>query len=399
MFAAPTGGTTLLGARAVEACHRADVELCVMTGRRQDSASANARMLGFQSYIFEIGAAFVLDGEEHWLTGDWVPREGQTIYERIEESGAPKLLLEHFAGRLEYHDPWHRNRLVSHLLRGDVDVREADALMAERRHECAAACRQRHRPPALGGAGAPRHHARLPPAARRCFEGRWRRGAHARARLRARGVHRHRRLARGHGRQRARRRASSSSRTPPIATRRFAKPSRRTRTRPSRRRPTVRAPTRRSSAPWLAAPESRPQARPEPGSATPPTRREEARRWRDGGAHQRDPVVKRQRAVDQAREADGHRRFEARALQRAGQQRHGLQRLDRLADLPGDLSRRDALGQQLARATVARLWGERRRDEVAGPREADHRLGLRALRLRRNARPRRRCGRLRRPPR
>jgi hydroxymethylpyrimidine pyrophosphatase-like HAD family hydrolase len=130
LFAAPTGGTTLLGARAVEACHRADVELCVMTGRRQDSASANARMLGFQSYIFEIGAAFVLDGEEHWLTGDWVPRDGQTIYERIEASGAPALLLEHFAGQLEYHDPWHRGRLVSHLLRGDVDVADADALLS-----------------------------------------------------------------------------------------------------------------------------------------------------------------------------------------------------------------------------------------------------------------------------
>jgi len=131
LFAAPTGGTTLLGARAVEACHRADVELCVMTGRRQDSASANARMLGFQSYIFEIGAAYVLDGEEHWLTGDWVPQAGQTIYERIEAAGAPALLLEHFAGFLEYHDPWHRGRLVSHLLRGFVDVREADALLGE----------------------------------------------------------------------------------------------------------------------------------------------------------------------------------------------------------------------------------------------------------------------------
>jgi hydroxymethylpyrimidine pyrophosphatase-like HAD family hydrolase len=131
LFAAPTGGTTMLGARAVEACHRADVELCVMTGRRQDSASANARMLGFQAYIFEIGAAFVLDGEVHWLTGDWVPRDGETIYERIDASGAPALLLEHFAGYLEYHDPWHRDRLVSHLMRGYVDVREADILLAE----------------------------------------------------------------------------------------------------------------------------------------------------------------------------------------------------------------------------------------------------------------------------
>jgi len=130
LFAAEDHSTTLLGARAVEACHRAGVELCVMTGRRQDSAGANARMLGFASYVFEIGAGFVLDGEEHWLTGDWVPRDGETIYQRIERSGAPALLLEHYKGRLEYHHPWNEGRLVSHLLRGLVEAFEADELLA-----------------------------------------------------------------------------------------------------------------------------------------------------------------------------------------------------------------------------------------------------------------------------
>jgi hydroxymethylpyrimidine pyrophosphatase-like HAD family hydrolase len=130
LFAAADGSTTLLGARAVEACLRADVELCVMTGRRQDSASLLARLLGQTSYIFEIGAAYVLDGEEHWLTGEWTPDGGRTIHDRIEDSGAPALLLEHYAGRLEYHDPWHRGREVSHLMRGLVDAMEADALLA-----------------------------------------------------------------------------------------------------------------------------------------------------------------------------------------------------------------------------------------------------------------------------
>jgi phosphoglycolate phosphatase len=73
----------------------------------------------------------VLDGELHWLTGDLVPRNGETIFDQIEASGAPALLLERFAGRLEYHDPWHRNRDVSHLFRGDVDAFEADALLQE----------------------------------------------------------------------------------------------------------------------------------------------------------------------------------------------------------------------------------------------------------------------------
>ena len=43
--------------------------------------------------------------------------------------GAPALLLDRYAGRLEYHDPWHHGREVSHLFRGLVDAREVDALL------------------------------------------------------------------------------------------------------------------------------------------------------------------------------------------------------------------------------------------------------------------------------
>ena len=57
-----------------------------------------------------------------------------TIHEQIERTGAPALLLEHYAGRLEEHVPWHTGREVSHLLRGLVDADEADALLAERGH-------------------------------------------------------------------------------------------------------------------------------------------------------------------------------------------------------------------------------------------------------------------------
>src|SRR5207244_12139434 len=39
-----------------------------------------------------------------------------------------------FPGRLEWHRPWHRERQLSHLLRGKVDVAEANALLAENGH-------------------------------------------------------------------------------------------------------------------------------------------------------------------------------------------------------------------------------------------------------------------------
>jgi phosphoglycolate phosphatase len=123
------GEFTLLGVRALEACHRAGVEVVIYSGRRRQTVYYDARLMGLTSYVFEAGAAVVLDGELHWLTGDLVPRDGRTIFDQIEATGAPALLLERYAGRLEYHAPWHEGREVSHLFRGDVDAFEADALL------------------------------------------------------------------------------------------------------------------------------------------------------------------------------------------------------------------------------------------------------------------------------
>jgi hydroxymethylpyrimidine pyrophosphatase-like HAD family hydrolase len=132
------GKATLDGARAIQACLRADVEVALMSGRRRAQVFEDARLLGQSSFIYEAGACVVLDGEEHWLTGDgWNIRQqpGElTIAEQIERSGAPAMLLEHYAGRLEYHEPWHVQRDVSHLFRGLVDALEADELLAQRGH-------------------------------------------------------------------------------------------------------------------------------------------------------------------------------------------------------------------------------------------------------------------------
>jgi hydroxymethylpyrimidine pyrophosphatase-like HAD family hydrolase len=129
------GAVSLLGARAVEACLRADVELVLVSGRRRETVHQPARLLGQRSFAYESGAAVVLDGEEHWLTEPYAPRDGRSVRELIDADGAPALLLERFAGRLEYHDPWHRGRAVSHLFRGAIDAGEADRLLAEHGHE------------------------------------------------------------------------------------------------------------------------------------------------------------------------------------------------------------------------------------------------------------------------
>ncbi len=133
------GNVSIEGVRAVQACMRADVEVVLMAGRRRAQVHEDARLLGQDSFIFEAGACVVLGGgaqsggEEHWLTGEMVPGE-LSIAEQIERSGAPELLLDRYAGRLEYHEPWHVAREVSHLFRGLVDAQEVDALLAEHGH-------------------------------------------------------------------------------------------------------------------------------------------------------------------------------------------------------------------------------------------------------------------------
>jgi hydroxymethylpyrimidine pyrophosphatase-like HAD family hydrolase len=124
------GGFTLLGVRALEACARADVEVVPVSGRRKGTTGEIARLLGQTAYAFELGCGVVVDGDETLLTGHLQPRDGSSVYELITESGAPRLLLERYPGRLEYHSPWHEGRDFTHLFRGLVDSDEANALLA-----------------------------------------------------------------------------------------------------------------------------------------------------------------------------------------------------------------------------------------------------------------------------
>jgi hydroxymethylpyrimidine pyrophosphatase-like HAD family hydrolase len=130
LFTAGDGGVSMFGARTVEACLRADVEVVVVTGRRQENAYDVARLLGSTSYIFELGCGLVLDGDHEWLTDGLEPSDGAgTIHDQITASGAPAMLLGRYGDQLQYHEPWSRGRDVSHLMRGDIDVSEANELL------------------------------------------------------------------------------------------------------------------------------------------------------------------------------------------------------------------------------------------------------------------------------
>src|SRR3954452_1779466 len=128
------GSFTLLPVRALEACARAGAEVVPMSGGRRPTVKEFARLIGQTSYVYEGGCRLSIDGEDTLLPGGLQPRDGKTVHELITESGAPKLLLDHFSGRLEYHEPWHSDREFSHLMRGLVDTAEANALLADGGH-------------------------------------------------------------------------------------------------------------------------------------------------------------------------------------------------------------------------------------------------------------------------
>jgi hypothetical protein len=92
----------------------------------------DAKLIGSRSYICEVGCLVVIDGERTELIGDVEVAEGKTLAETMVDRGIPDELFEHFAGRLEWHSPWHRQRELSLLFRGKVDVREANEMLAER---------------------------------------------------------------------------------------------------------------------------------------------------------------------------------------------------------------------------------------------------------------------------
>ena len=135
LFRDSEGEFSMLQARMLEACHRAGVEVVIKSGRREGSVMEDAKLIGSRSYICEVGCLVAIDGERTALVGDLEPEPGKTLAETMVDSGIPDELFDQFAGRLEWHSPWHRQREFSLLFRGKVDVGDANRFLAERGHK------------------------------------------------------------------------------------------------------------------------------------------------------------------------------------------------------------------------------------------------------------------------
>jgi hydroxymethylpyrimidine pyrophosphatase-like HAD family hydrolase len=134
LFRGPDGEFSITQARALQACARAGSEVVIMSGRRESTVASDARLIGQTSYVYEAGCGVMVDGERTYLTGDWLPDENGNPADKLVDAGIPDMLFDHFDGRLEWHAPWHTGRELSLLMRGKVDVEEANRLIAGAGH-------------------------------------------------------------------------------------------------------------------------------------------------------------------------------------------------------------------------------------------------------------------------
>jgi hydroxymethylpyrimidine pyrophosphatase-like HAD family hydrolase len=123
------GAPSLAAAEALLTARQAGLEIVLVSGRTRAQLWEAARLLGLRDAIAEMGAVLVRDGRAELQWGE-APRDlWETPAVALRRSGALRVVLDGFAGRIEPHVPWHQNRQGTALLRGQVEVAEVDAAL------------------------------------------------------------------------------------------------------------------------------------------------------------------------------------------------------------------------------------------------------------------------------
>lgn len=128
----PEGRPTTEPVQALLAAAAAGIDVVPASGRALRGLVTDARILGLQTVIAEMGALIAYGfGAEVVENFGEAPRGGPPIGHM---EAACALLLERYHGRIEYHAPWHRWRECTQLFRGSLDTAEADVLLAGEGH-------------------------------------------------------------------------------------------------------------------------------------------------------------------------------------------------------------------------------------------------------------------------
>ena len=124
---------------AVVALARAGIQVIPTSGRNRTMIHEDARVLGLNSYIGEMGGLVMYDlkaNDWEYLTGDmpYDPACGLTPHQVIEQTGVCEKILARWPHKIEYHNDMstgYKYREVTIGMRGDIPDDEAQAILDE----------------------------------------------------------------------------------------------------------------------------------------------------------------------------------------------------------------------------------------------------------------------------
>lgn len=122
---------------AIVALKRAGIEIIPCSGRARVMMHEDSRILGFNSYIGEMGGLLMLDLKANrweYFTGDmpYDPDCGLTPHQVIERAGVCQGIIDRWPGRIEYHNDMANGikyREVTVGMRGEVPDDQAQAMI------------------------------------------------------------------------------------------------------------------------------------------------------------------------------------------------------------------------------------------------------------------------------
>jgi hypothetical protein len=112
----------------------AGVALVLVSGRTRPQLVEAAALLGADGYVGELGAVLGWDrGRQTEVLRGATPADldgdPATL---MSDAGLADAMFEQWPGRLEYHSPWHDGHVADLMLRGNVDVDDVHAWLADR---------------------------------------------------------------------------------------------------------------------------------------------------------------------------------------------------------------------------------------------------------------------------
>lgn len=135
-FRREDGQLSLEPARALVELLAAGVALVLVSGRTRPQLVEAAHVFGADGYVAELGAvigwsAAAGSWQHELLVGDTpAAYAGQLPAEVAEDSGIVAALCARYPGRLEHHEPWHEGHEADVMLRGLVDIADAQDWLA-----------------------------------------------------------------------------------------------------------------------------------------------------------------------------------------------------------------------------------------------------------------------------